>query len=248
MAFYGGGLMMFIVALVLSHFTLSFSKIAGLTVKVTAVIVLLFFLIKSISPRTLEYNTEIISRFWKQEKDKMPRKLIAHSYYLQSYPKNIMDFLFGSGPGTYNSRSAFVISSPDYFREANAIKSEKMPSYFRNYAYSLWNARNTIQYQDGFMNQPFSSVLAFLGEYGFIFTVAFIVLAYRQHLFVLSLNATGHDDALKKHVYRFVSIFFFLLLFIDNYAEYPEITITLILVLKLLEGSLLLNTKQSIEA
>jgi len=241
MGFYGGGLIALLAALVLSFITFSLDKLVSLFVKLVAIFVLLYFLIGYISPRTLQYNKNIISRFWNQEKETMPRKLIAHYYYLTAYPSNVVDFLFGSGPGTYNSRSAFVVSSPEYFAEARIIKSQSQPFYFKNYAYSLWNARNTVQYQDGFMNQPFSSILTFLGEYGLVFTIAFLIFYYRQYLYVLNHPVVNPADQFLKDVYKFVSIFLILLFFLDNYAEYPEITILLILILKLAEGSLYLS-------
>ncbi len=76
-----------------------------------------------------------------------------------------------------------MIGSPSYFSRISFIKDERQPYYFKNYAYTLWNENNTSKalYLDGFRNQPFSSTLAFLGEYGFIFTLTFFVLYYKYY-------------------------------------------------------------------
>src|SRR4029079_8471753 len=98
---------------------------------------------------------------------------------------------------TFNSRSAFMVGSPTYFQLFPMIKDDRQPYYFKNYAYTLWNANNTQKelYLDGFRNQPFSSVLAFLGEYGLIFTLAFFYLYYSYYRKVANIYDAQKKDA-----------------------------------------------------
>jgi hypothetical protein len=165
--------------------------------------------------------------------------LVSFYNYATAYPKDIKDLLCGSGPGTFNSRSAFMVGSPSFFTSGAIIKSGKKPYYFENYAYTLWNDTNTSQrlYQDGFRNQPFSSLLAFLGEYGLIFTLCFAFYYYRYYK--TNVKAFPADAPPLYHAYRrtakFLYILLPLLLIIDNFYEYPEIMLLIIVAMKMLQ-------------
>ncbi|MBO9573594.1 MAG: hypothetical protein J7497_15510, partial [Chitinophagaceae bacterium] len=155
-----------------------------------------------------------------------------------SYPNDIKDFLFGSGPGTFNSRTAFMVGSPTYFTKLPFIKDTEQPYYFKNYAYSLWNPSNNSKalYLDGFRNQPFSSILAFLGEFGFIFFLAFFALYYMYYLKVKNLykSINTNPEARTNFIFfKFLIILLPLLLLIDNFYEYPEIMLPVLIGIKL---------------
>lgn len=85
------------------------------------------------------------------------------------------------------------------------------------------------------MNQPFSSLLAFLGEYGLLFTVCFFYLYYRRYKRAGAFQVTTIEQRIAKDLHKFISIFLVFLLIIDNYVEYPEITIFLLMIMKLSE-------------
>jgi hypothetical protein len=143
--------------------------------------------------------------------------------------------LLGSGPGTFNSRSAFMAGSEQQFNALPFLKSNKQPYYFKNYIYPLWNHTNTSMalYQDGFRNQPFSSLLAFLGEYGLVFTLIFIWAVVDYYRRVKKL-CTDQRHKGSKWLFKFLFLFLLLLLCIDNYYEYPEVMLLLLFTMKLI--------------
>lgn len=235
MGFYGAGMVILLAALILATFKISVTRIIqGVFISVLVVAVV-YYITGVISPATLQYNKNVIKRFRGNTNQSPPRKLLAFSNYVDGYLSEPKDLIFGSGPGTFNSRSAFLVGSPDYFAPAAFIKSEKKPYYFENYAYTLWNPSNIVKYHEGFMNQPFSSLLAFLGEYGLLFTVCFFYLYYRRYKRAGAFQATTMEQRIARDLNKFISIFLVFLLIIDNYVEYPEITIFLLTIMKLSE-------------
>jgi hypothetical protein len=188
-----------------------------------------------ISPDTLEYNINIIKKFvYSGRGIDVPRKLTIFKNYAASYPSNPIDFIFGSGPGTFNSRSAFMVGSPTYFN-INAIKSDVQPEYFGRYAYTLWNDAINTRF-DGFMSQPFSSLLAFLGEYGLLFTAALFYVwlsGFKKYIVLGNLYARERNVRTEFRMYKFVTFFTILLICIDNFVEYPEIIALLLIIEKL---------------
>lgn len=244
LGFYGAGLVIFIIALIFTFFTFSLTAVirtAAIGLVALALVYLSMYLIK---PLVLEYNIANIKKILSFDVEKGPRKLTSFYNYGISYPSDTKDFLLGSGPGTFNSRSAFMVGSPSYFTGISFIKDDEQPYYFRNYAYTLWNEKNTIQalYLDGFRNQPFSSVLAFLGEYGLIFTLVFSWLYYDYFMRVTKLYRTLQREGKATTAYRvfkFSAILLPLLLLIDNYLEYPEIMLLMLVSMKLAHGELL---------
>ena len=193
--------------------------------------------IYTVKPTVWDYNIANIRKLMKFNQPGGARKVISFYNYGISYPRNAKDFLLGSGPGTFNSRSAFMVGSPTYFQMFPFIKDENKPYYFRNYAYTLWNPVNTQKelYLDGFRNQPFSTVLAFLGEYGLVFSLAFLWLYHRYYRQVANLYRRGQKDdvsTMNFRFFKFLVILLPLLLLIDNYYEYPEIMLLVIVGIK----------------
>ncbi|MBL7699256.1 MAG: hypothetical protein JNK79_13915 [Chitinophagaceae bacterium] len=237
LGFYGAGLIILLVAFVLAFFRfriIAVIRTISIGVAALAIVVLAMYIVK---PLVLEYNIANIKKFLDFNPETGARKVTSFYNYGISYPKDAKDFLLGSGPGTFNSRSAFMVGSPSYFQRAAFIKDEKQPYYFKNFAYSLWNESNTRRdlYQDGFRNQPFSSVLAFLGEYGLIFTFSFFMLYFMYYQQVARLfytSAAKKEMFVPFRVFKFLIIFLPLLLLIDNYYEYPEVMIMFIVAIK----------------
>ncbi len=242
--FYGAGLVVCAVAFIFSFLRfrlLSVLKTLGVGV---LLIVALYFTMLLIKPYALEYNIANLTKLASLDLEYGPRKIISFYNYCISYPKDVKDFLLGSGPGTFNSRSAFMIGSPSYFQTISFIKSDQQPYYFKNYAYSLWNERNTVKelYLDGFRNQPFSSLLAFLGEYGLIFTFALILLYYSYYKKVALIYRALKRDAEAEIAFRFFKyliVLLPLLLVIDNFFEYPEIILLISMGIKFSHAQLL---------
>jgi hypothetical protein len=237
LGYYGAGLVIFLVALILAFFKLRAVAIIRTVATGVIALVLAYMFMAVVKPLALEYNIANIKKLVSFDPVHGARKVTSFYNYGISYPRNVRDFLFGSGPGTFNSRSAFMVGSPDYFQHMRIIKDDRQPYYFKNYAYTLWNAGNTQKelYLDGFRNQPFSSVLAFLGEYGLIFTLAFFYLYYRYYRKVAFLyrsqQRTGESLSYFRF-FKFLIILLPLLLLIDNYFEYPEIMLLVIVGIK----------------
>lgn len=234
MGFYGSGLMVFLAAFAMSFLTFRFSAVIRIAFIAIISIVAAYYLISILRPEALYYYEVSIKRLMQYDKSESPRKIIAHHNYVRGYSGDAKDLLFGSGPGTFNSRSAFMAGSPVQFNAIPFLKSDKQPYYFKQYIYPLWNHTNTsaAKYEDGFRNQPFSSILAFLGEYGLIFTLIFFwsLLEYYNRVKKLcKTNEQGHF----KWLFKFLLLFLLLLLCIDNYYEYPETMILILLTLKL---------------
>ena len=237
LGYYGAGLVIFIIAFILAFFKLRITAILRTFSIALVSIALAYFFMYLVKPLALEYNIANIKKLAVLDPVRGARKVASFYNYGISYPRNAKDFLFGSGPGTFNSRSAFMVGSPSYFRLFPIIKDSHQPYYFKNYAYTLWNPNNTQKelYLDGFRNQPFSSVLAFLGEYGLIFTLAFFGLYYHLYRKVaISFRRQQRDAELLVffRFFKFLIILLPLLLLIDNYYEYPEIMLLVLVGMK----------------
>jgi hypothetical protein len=238
LGFYGAGL---VVVLLAVFFTFLKPKLFS-TIRVLVISAIGFFgvyyFLHLVKPGTLRYYEANFRFLSKLDANQAPRKIVSFYNYGIAYTTNAKDLLFGSGPGTFNSRSAFIVGSPSYFKPLGFIKSEEQPYYFKNYAYSLWNDTNTSQatFMDGFRNQPFSTLLTFLGEYGLLFTLFFMYVYYRYYRRIRNIG--NNSEAPLQNVYRKMVKFVFLLLpfllLIDNYLEYPEIMLLLVTIIKLL--------------
>lgn len=257
MGFFGAGLLVFIVAFVLAFMRFHLVKFIKTLFTSILVLIVAYYSLYFIRPQVLNYNKSNIEKILSFDVENGPRKIIVFYNYLIAYPKHVRDFLFGSGPGTFNSRSAFTVGSPSYITSAEFIKSQRQPFYFKNYAYTLWNETNTSQalFQDGFRNQPFSSVLSFLGEYGLVFTIFFIggYLLYFRRVRRIGRKQKNNLTFSYRLLFKFVAIFLLLLLLIDNMLEYPEIILLIGVIMKLLhiellkqEGERKMNVAQSI--
>jgi hypothetical protein len=238
LGFYGAGLVACTVAFIFSFFTLRITTIVKTFIITIASITALYFVVLFAKPNVIDYNIANIKKILSFDIQNGPRKLTSFYNYGISYVKDPKDFLLGSGPGTFNSRSAFMVGSPSYFSSVKFIKDADQPYYFKNFAYTLWNESNTIQsqYLDGFRNQPFSSLLAFLGEYGVIFFVAFVALytSYYRRVAKIYRHLKG-DPSVEIHFryFKFLVLLLPVLLLIDNFYEFPEIMLLLILGIKL---------------
>jgi hypothetical protein len=237
MGYYGAGLIIFMAAFVLSFFRFSIAALLRTFAITIVTFLLVFVFMYTFKPIVLEYNIANIKKLMSFDPKTGARKVTSFYNYGISYPRNAKDFLFGSGPGTFVSRSAFMVGSPSYFQKLAFIKDDRQPYYFKNYAYTLWNANNTQKelYLDGFRNQPFSSILAFLGEYGLIFTLFFFLLYllyYRKVADIYYHASKNKAISVNFRFFKFLIILLPLLLLIDNYFEYPEVMLLVILGMK----------------
>jgi hypothetical protein len=249
LGFYGAGMVVLLVSVAFYYIRFkvkSLIRILFISIFLGVGVVMLMI---SISPKTFEYNVNIFKRFLSPSGPSAPRKLKIGYDYLGHYSSDPVSLAFGSGPGTFNSRSAFMVGSPSYFPNY-PVKSEVQPYYFKNFAYELWNPSNITRY-DGFVSQPFSSLLAFFGEYGLIFSLLLLYGIYTMYQRVRKLYSKAERAAGKESIYarmyRFLLVFMFFLIAIDNYIEYPEVVGLLLIMIKLSEVQIF-HEQQSIAA
>jgi hypothetical protein len=239
LGFYGAGLIVILMALGLFYARFTLKSVIRMALAFILIAGTVYFLMKTISARTLEYNVNIAKGFLKTSREEAPRKVGVFYNYYDLYTARPLSLVFGSGPGTFNSRSAFMVGSPSYFN-VNAIKSEKKPLFFENGAYTLWNPSNINQYT-GFIAQPFTSFLAMLAEYGLIITLFVSWCLWKQYRYIMKLTQSRehiYGMLLYRRMYKFLVIFLLLLIIIDNYIEYPEVSALLLLLIKFTEQKL----------
>ncbi len=249
--FYGLGLIVFVLSIFAYKFSFrTFLKSIAILILIVSLVVTLFYLFRA---RTLSYNYGNIekvalffnSKISKEDEAQIPRKIILYKNYINVYPKDFGLFMFGSGPGTFNSRTSFVLNG-DYSRTGlfESILGTHTPAYALKYVYPLWNSKVVSHkfYTDGTRNEPFSSVIAMLAEYGFFISVLLSILIF--HNYKTLIRRIDHtnlspDNIAKSHIYRnyikFISLFILLNLFTDNFLEYPEIIIVYVVIFKLID-------------
>ena len=235
--FYGAGMIVLLIAFIFSEVRLT----VGRLMKAAAIMVILgvsaYWLNYFTNPKALEYNRKVFKLFIDLNPGNIPRKLLVFYNYGTAYVKHPLDFFLGSGPGTFNSRSAFLVGSPTYGK-FQFLKSNAKPYYFKNYAYTLWNPANTVRYQDGFMNQPFSSMISFLGEYGLIITLVIFFGLWNNYKGIKKLSIFNKDipeARIYSSVYKFLTVYLIAFMILDNFLELPEIIFFILFTLKLTE-------------
>lgn len=246
--FYGLGLIVFVLAICIYNLSLkNFIK----TILISALIVsILGYSLYLFRYKTFVYNYENIKKvelFFNENIDKkfvaqIPRKLILYKNYVEVYSKEVVLFLLGSGPGTFNSRTYFLLNG-DYSKSKflENIFGIHEPKYASQFVHTLWNSKNTSQkdYMDGTRNEPFSSVIAVLAEYGFIFVLVIFGFVYKRYI-ILIKQIKEADSKISlvfpyHNYFKFVSIFILLNLFTDNFLEYPEVILIYVIIFKLIE-------------
>jgi hypothetical protein len=181
---------------------------------------------------------------------KIPRKIIVYKNYFSIYLKDPVLFLFGSGPGTFNSRTSFLLngeySTSKVFEKVLGIYR---PKYASLGVYPLWNSKNSISnLTNGTRNEPFSSIISVLSEYGVLIFGLFALLIYAKtrsmrytaDKYLVSCKNDGDREriTIMLHYLKLSSIFILLGLFTENYLEYPEIMFFYLLGYKLIESTL----------
>lgn len=169
------GLSLFV--LLLSIVIISLNKIKFKFV----ILLLLFFIsayyvIKKVNPNNLSYIENYVTIAGAlRETDDIPRKLLFFNTAMKRYAEeDIMYKVLGFGPGSYNSRVAFLINK-DSNNPFTALLGHSMPYYHTKDVFVYWNKENVVENMDGTANQPFSSLIALLMENGLPFTIIFMI-------------------------------------------------------------------------
>jgi hypothetical protein len=247
MCFYGLGLLLFIISFGLV--LLRSIKVEYIKYVISAPILIFLVIVftNSINPHLFSYMNKNIDRALSSfvndlpyenemtdvrnlETVKTPRKILSFKGAIKRIQEPRI-FFIGTGPGTYNSRTSFLLNG-EYTRNPLFKKISNRPEYAEKDIYPLWNNDIIFQFNDGTRNQPFSSVMALFIEYGFLIFIMLFLLMYNLFKRTLSNNKD------KKLFVRFIFIFGFLNILFENYLEYPEFMILIIIIIKSLESNI----------
>ena len=245
MCFYGLGNLLFIGALGIIFLSSLNKKYLKYLILLPISLWLIIFITTKLDPTAFSYMNENISRakyainnkipYESELKDvkvfktvKTPRKIMAYEGGIRVLANPVV-FLFGVSPGTYNSRVSFLLNG-EYTRNSLFKKIKNRPFYANYHVYPLWNNNITFQYNDGTRNEPFSSILALLVEYGVLQTLLIGFLLWNSFKRLKSSN----EDY--KFFIQFIFVFLVLNLLTENYFEYPEFIFLIIIIYKSLES------------
>lgn len=230
--FYGFGLFCFGIAIICALIT-------KINIKSIGIILAVFLLIISgfafFNPTALAYNFRVAGLFFDAistiyeggyfDESFIPRKLLVWLNYISIINENWPTIFLGVGPGGFNSRTAFFLNG-DY--ASFGIFPIAASAYHYEHVFPLWNSSLlSTAYTDGSMNQPFSSFLALLSEYGLVVVLVvsfYIFKAYKKIVNAIAL--IGGSEA-RWRAFSFKASFWFIiiLMLVENIAEYPEILI-----------------------
>jgi hypothetical protein len=183
---------------------------------------------------TLSYDKEM-EDVLEHKRVATPRKLLS---FVGGYNRITSDYgilFYGTSPGTYNSRTSFLLNG-EYSSSKMAKFVNNQPKFAIADIYPLWNKDINYQYNDGTRNQPFSSVLSFVMEYGILISIMAVFLLKDVYSRIRDSNKN-----LKLFV-RFFFLFFVLNILSENYLEYPELMVLVIILLKSMEINDLKNS------
>ena len=246
MCFYGLGLLLFIGALAIVFLINLKKKYVKYIILLPLSVWLVIFITTKINPAAFSYMNNNIDRvlytisnkrpYENELKDvkkfktvKTPRKIMVFEGGL-GVITNPTFFLFGISPGTYNSRVSFLLNG-EYTRNKLFKNIRNRPFYADRDVYPLWNKNITFQYNDGTRNEPFSSLLALIVEYGVLQTLLICLLLWHSYK-----RLKAQNDNYKFFI-QFLFVFFFLNILTENYFEYPEFILLIIIIYKSIESS-----------
>lgn len=260
LGFYGQGILIYVLALLLVLLPLVLKDIF-LTLKIVFVAIGFFAVIYIIKPSNFDYieknfayatlvfyefdYDEEIQKMKNHERTWVPRYitlLYGTQKLLFSNPKVA---LLGTSPGTYNSRVAFYLNGDFIGNKTIRKYFNYRTEYHRNMVMPIQN-RNYLQntsWNDGTRNQPFSSLVSILVEYGLL--IGSIIL----FLFFSSISKARKVIKNKgsSNFVRFIFYYCMLLFLFQFYIEVLEILLPMILMVKLLEFDQI-NTHETIDA
>lgn len=189
MAFYGMGLLM-LVSTVALYFLLvkkQFSFLLALPFVAGLLGLVMWF----VAPDTLKYNLNNIRLGVEAltvkdvENTDTPRKIWMFFRFGNQIKKDAAMAVWGTGPGTYNSRASFLLNG-DYApnNPLERVFGISTPELASRQAYPLWDTKILSgPYQDGTRNMPFINLISFWAEYGIfcwlIFFGAFFAFSYQ---------------------------------------------------------------------
>jgi len=161
-------------------------------------------------------------------------KIDAYYRTLLEVPSNegLRVILFGFGPGGYASRASWLLSG-SYLENQSyipVVPSDPWEAYLQD----LWNPTIVRQFvwRQGVANQPFSTWLSILGEFGIVGLGLFIWLLTRVLIRYHRAAANHPNDPTAKISIMIILLMAFSFLF-DNWLEYPRLMMPIELFLTL---------------
>jgi hypothetical protein len=247
LGFYGLGLILSIIALVWV-----FRKFI-LNIRLAKYLLLIGFLvygaamvIKIVNPQNYNYIQKSINSFLIKDFDYSREMQNARNYETSSTPRKITFFagvyhrltedpqilLYGTTPGTYNSRAAFLLngdlSKTAFLKENVQIR----PPYHEKDIYYLFNSISTrIPWMGGTRHQPFSSIVSVLMEYGLLVFIIIFVAFLKMGRNAISNCTDDHE----KVALKFTLTLSFLLFFFVYYLEVIEFMLPILIMFKVYE-------------
>ena len=248
LGFYGQGLVVFLLAFGIVMLPFLIRNI-GLTLKIGVATLVFFAVVTAINPGNLTYiqnNTNFFKTIFddydydeQMERIASYKRTLVPRYYTflvgtkRLYLSNPKVFLLGTSPGTYNSRTAFYMNG-DFIGNKYVRKYfNYRTTYHSDYVFPILN-RHYVEYlpwNDGTRNQPFSSVVSMLVEYGFFFGGLYLFFFFRA-IFRIRSQLDNKPD---RTFVLFASLYIFFLFVFQFYLEVVEIILPLLLMLKLLQ-------------
>jgi hypothetical protein len=248
LGFYGQGLIIFVLSLGIVLIPLLIRNI--LTVlKIGLGVGLFFVVIYLINPNNLDYirnNTRFLEEIatdydYVEEMNKMndfqrtriPRYVTFMDGSRRLFLSDPKVFLMGTAPGTFNSRVAFYFNG-DFL--TNSIMREHFTfrsPYHMEYVFPVLN-RGYLKYfmwNDGTRNQPFSSIVSVLLEYG---AIAGGVLLFLLFSGLNRARRSGIGREQRAFMF-FLMLYVFFLMFFQYYLEVIEIIFPMLVMAKLME-------------
>ncbi len=244
MGFFGLGLILFFLALiwVYSSRVLKYYKqiIAG-----ALGLAIIFGVITVVNDKNLKYlNNNIIQGIesvqnydYKEELaisnemkvSKAPRFITFLAVSVNTLKSDPKVFWLGTSPGGYNSRVAFMFNGD--FMQSDFLTSmfRYQTKYHSENVFVLQNrALLELPFNDGTRNQPFSSIISLLLEYGVILGGGFLFLIFSR-----IRSIVNKQKSFKKLFLEFLFIYLFLILFFQNFLEYPEVIVPIVFMFKM---------------
>ena len=260
MGYYGLGLIVFVLALLLLYATKFFKYWRVILMLVIAGLAVVWF-INKFNARNLDYirknleQTMLVFENYDYDEEmqkaqelkvtEIPRFLIFLDGAQKRFFSNPKVGLLGTSPGGYNSRTAFYLNG-DFVQNKFLLEHfDNQTVYHEEDIFPLLN-RELISrpFNDGTRNQTFSSIIAIFMEYGIFLGLIFWVMFYNK---IRGIARCEPDSARSLYI-KFLSIYLLLILFVQNYLEYPEIVLPFILLIKLAEVDRINNSKIMVNA
>ena len=253
MGFYGLGLVMFAVTFLFLYASEIFKQWKAL-LAVFATFLVIGLVINTFNARNLKYIEKNIEKAMlvfdsydyndemtkskRLEVTEIPRFITFLDGTQKRFFRDFKVLALGTGPGGYNSRTAFYFNGDfvqnEWFKNNFADRSK----YHEEDILPLLNRELTKRrFNDGTRNQTFSSIIAILLEYG-VFIGGYFLFRF---FFKLKSIKNRVSSVKHKKSLDFLFLFTIVIMAFQNYLEYPELILPIILFFKFSEIDIVNN-------